>query len=261
MKFLVSQKILPSTLMVIVALLAWEGLVRSTKIPPYVLPAPSDIFASLIQDGGSLYHALLVTLRICFIALSIATLGAISLAILFVQSIWIERALLPLAVVLQVTPIIAIAPLLLIYLPNTEWALIICAAIIAFFPILANTAQGLVSVDPSHMDLFRLYKASRWQVLWWLQFPTALPHIMTGLRIAGGLALIGAVAAEFVAGSAGVGSGLAWRLIEAGYRLEIPRMFAALFLLAATGIAIYAGFSGLTWLVLHRWHEPIRRNS
>jgi len=252
------KRLLPPIIMLFLLLLAWEVIVIVAKIPSYILPGPSAVFSILIQDGGSLYRALMVTLRICFSALALASLSAFSLAFLFAQSRLVERAFFPFAVILQVTPIIAIAPFLLIYLPTSDLAVIVCAAIVAFFPILANTLHGLISVDRGHLDLFRLYRASPWQILWKLRLPTALPEIMTGLRIAGGLSLIGAVAAEFVAGSAGVGSGLAWRLLEAGYRLEIPRMFAALFLLAATGVAIFGLSSLLSWLVLRRWHETPR---
>lgn len=251
------KRLLPPIITLVLLLLAWEVGVIVAKIPPYILPTPSAVFSVLIQDG-SLYRALIVTLRICFSAFVLASLSAIALAILFAQSRFAERAFFPLAVILQVTPIIAIAPFLLIYLPTPDLAVIVCAVIVAFFPILANTLHGLISVERSYLDLFRLYRASRWQVLWKLRLPTALPSIMTGLRIGGGLSLIGAVAAEFVAGSAGVKSGLAWHLLEAGYRLEIPRMFAALFLLAATGVAIYGLSSFMSWLVLRRWHETAR---
>jgi len=258
MMLLQVKRLLPPIVTLVLVLLAWEVGVIAAKIPPYILPAPSAVFSSLIQDDGSLYRALAVTLRICFLALALASFSAFALAILFAQSRLAERAFFPLAVILQVTPIIAIAPFLLIYLPTSDLAVIVCAAIVAFFPILANTLHGLVSVERGHLDLFRLYRASQWQILWKLRLPTALPSIMTGLRIAGGLSLTGAVAAEFVAGSAGAGSGLAWRLLEAGYRLEIPRMFAALFLFAATGVAIFGLFSFISWLLLRRWHEAPR---
>jgi NitT/TauT family transport system permease protein len=250
----IKQIMLP-LLMLGIVLLVWEASVAIGKIPPYILPAPSKIFLNLLQDNGSLYWSLLVTVRICFAALVLASVNAFVLAVLFAQSRWVERAFFPLAVVLQVTPIFAIASILLIYLPKTDLAVIICAAIVAFFPLLANTLHGLTNIDRGYLDLFRLYKASRWQTLWRLQFPAALPSIMTGLRIGSGLSLTGAVAAEYIAGTAGVGSGLAWRLLEAGNRLEIPRMFAALFLLAATGVAMYGFFWFLSWLALRRWHE------
>jgi NitT/TauT family transport system permease protein len=185
---------------------------------------------------------------------ALALTGGIGLAVLFNQSRLIEYSLYPFAVMLQVTPVVAIAPLLLIYL-SQEVAVLICAWIVAFFPVLANTTLGLNSVDHNLVDLFRLYGASRAQVLWRLKLPAALPHILGGLKIAGGLSLIGAVVAEIAAGAAGSGSGLAYRISESGYRLNIPRMYAALLLLSATGIVIYFALSLVSYLMLRRWHE------
>jgi NitT/TauT family transport system permease protein len=195
-----------------------------------------------------------VTLATTVEGFVLAAVGGIGLAILFSQSRIIESALYPYAVILQVTPVVAIAPLLLIYLPQ-PLAVLACAWIVAFFPVLANTTLGLNSVDHNLIALFDLYKASRWQVLWNLKLPAALPQMLAGLRIAGGLSLIGAVVAEIAAGSAGAGSGLAYRIAESGYRLNIPRMFAALFLLSLAGVAIFFVLSALSHLVLHRWHE------
>jgi NitT/TauT family transport system permease protein len=237
----------------------WDLVVRLNHIPPYVLPAPGLVFATLITDGALLMHSLWVTLVTTFEGFGLAAVGGIGLAILFSQSRVVEYSLYPYAVTLQVTPIVAIAPLLLIYLPQ-PLAVLACAWIVAFFPVLANTTLGLNSVDHNLLALFELYKASRWQVLWNLKLPAALPQMMAGLRIAGGLSLIGAVVAEIAAGSAGAGSGLAYRIAEAGYRLNIPRMFAALLLLAVAGIAIFFALSALSHLALRRWHESaIRR--
>lgn len=237
------------------ALGAWEALVRWQEIPHYILPAPSLIATTLVADRAILFPALLVTLEITAMALAAAAAGGLALAVLFAQSRWIERSLFPYAVVLQVTPIVAIAPLILIYVESTRTALLLCAWIVAFFPVLSNAALGLRSADRNLVDLFRLYGASRWQTLLRLQLPGAMPYFLGGLRIAGGLALIGAVVAEFAAGTAGAGSGLAYRILEAGYRLNIPRMFAALALLSAAGVAIFAALSLVQRLALRRWHE------
>ena len=217
------------------SLLAWDLVVRAFAIPPYVLPGPGLVLRTLIADGGLLWHSLLVTLATTFEGFVLAAVGGIGLAILFSQSRLIEYSLYPYAVILQVTPVVAIAPLLLIYLPQ-PLAVLACAWIVAFFPVLANTTLGLSSVDHNLIALFELYKASRWQVLWNLKLPSALPQMLAGLRIAGGLSLIGAVVAEIAAGSAGAGSGLAYRIAESGYRLNIPRMFAALLLLSVAGV-------------------------
>jgi NitT/TauT family transport system permease protein len=241
-------------LVLALGLLAWDLVVCVFAIPPFVLPSPGLVLSTLIADGGLLWQSLLVTLATTFEGFLLAAIGGIGLAILFSQSRLIEYSLYPYAVILQVTPIVAVAPLLLIYLPQ-PLAVLACAWIVAFFPVLANTTLGLSSVDHNLIALFDLYKASRWQLLWNLKLPSALPQMLAGLRIAGGLSLIGAVVAEIAAGSAGAGSGLAYRIAESGYRLNIPRMFAALLLLSLAGIAIFFALSALSHLALRRWHE------
>ena len=232
----------------------WEAAVRIADIPPYVLPAPSLIAQTLITDWSLLWHSLLVTLSTTVEGFLLAAAGGVGLAVLFNQSRLVEYSLYPYAVILQVTPIVAVAPLLLIYLPQ-PLAVLACAWIVAFFPVLANTTLGLNSIDRNLADLFALYGASRGQMLWRLKLPAALPYILGGLRIAGGLSLIGAVVAEIAAGSAGAGSGLAYRIAESGYRLNIPRMFAALLLLSAAGIVIFYLLALTNYLALRRWHE------
>jgi NitT/TauT family transport system permease protein len=244
---------LPLSVLAIVALL-WQAIVDAAQIPPYVLPGPALIIATLISDAALLFSSLWVTLLTTFEGFALAAAGGILLAILFAQSRVVEYSLYPYAVILQVTPIVAIAPLLLIYLPQ-QLAVLACAWIVAFFPVLANTTLGLNSIDHNLLALFQLYKASPWQVLWRLKLPAALPQMLTGLRIAGGLSLIGAVVAEIAAGSAGAGSGLAYRIAESGYRLNVPRMFAALLLLSVAGVAIFFVLSFLSHVILRRWHE------
>ncbi len=239
-------------------LLAWDLAVRAFAIPPYVLPGPGLVLATLIADAGLLGQSLWVTLAITFEGFLLAAVGGIALAVAFNQWRAVEYSLYPYAVILQVTPVVAVAPLLLIYLPQ-PLAVLACAWIVAFFPVLANTTLGLNSVDHNLLALFDLYKASRWQVLWNLKLPAALPQMLAGLRIAGGLSLIGAVVAEIAAGSAGAGSGLAYRIAESGYRLNIPRMFAALLLLSLAGVAIFFALSLLSHLALRRWHESALR--
>jgi NitT/TauT family transport system permease protein len=233
----------------------WEAFVRLEEIPVYILPPPSAIAASLWTDGPSLLGSLLVTLRVTLAALAAAALFGGALALLFSLSRIIELSLFPYAVILQVTPIVAIAPLIIIWVHTPFLALLVCAWIVAFFPIVSNTTVGLNSADRNLLALFRLYGASRWQVLWLLRLPTALPYFLAGLRISGGLALIGAVVAEFVAGTGGAETGLAFRILEAGYRLAIPRLFAALVLLSLTGIVIYLILDLISRRLLRNWHE------
>ncbi|MEO1019691.1 MAG: ABC transporter permease [Pseudomonadota bacterium] len=245
--------------MLLLAILVWHLYVTLNNVPHYILPSPALVANALWEDWGTLAPALWVTVRITFVALFLALVGGVGLAIILVQSRWVELALFPFAVILQVTPIVAIAPLLLVYAPDTQTALLICAFLVAFFPILSNMVQGLKSVDHNLLNLFELYGATRLQTLLFLKIPASLPYFMAGLRIGGGLALIAAVVAEFAAGSAGAGSGLAFRLLESQYRLNIPRLFAALVLLTTTGVAIFALTSFISWLALHRWHESAMR--
>jgi NitT/TauT family transport system permease protein len=239
----------------VIVLGGWEALVKIREIPWYILPAPSVIAETLVRDWDLLFPSLLATLRVTVLALLVAVVGGFSLAVLFASARWIELSLFPYAVILQVTPIVAIAPLIIIYIDNLTVALLICAWIVAFFPILSNTTTGLNSADHNLLDLMRLYGARRWQVLWFIRIPGALPFFLGGLRISGGLALIGAIVAEFVAGGAGAGAGLAFRILEASYRLEIPRMYAALLLISAAGIVIFLFFSAVSHFALRRWHE------
>ncbi|MBR0554752.1 ABC transporter permease [Ciceribacter sp. L1K23] len=236
-------------------ILLWHIGVVVSGVPQYILPGPVAVAKSLFNDWGTLSPALWVTTKITVASLALALIGGVGIAVFLVQSRWIEVAFYPITVILQVTPIVAIAPLILIYAPSTQVALLICAFLVAFFPILSNMVQGLKSVDHNLLNLFDLYGASRWQTLLYLKLPASLPYFMTGLRIGGGLALIAAVVAEFAAGSAGAGSGLAFRLLESQYRLNIPRLFAALFLLSCLGVVIFAITSFISWLALHRWHE------
>lgn len=238
------------------ALTAWEVLVRAKGILPQVLPGPVAIGSTLFNEWSSLQTSLWVTLSIALTALVAAVVLGVSLAVLFSQSRWLEMALFPYAIVLQVTPVVAIAPLIIIWTNNNvALSLLICAWLVAFFPILSNTILGLNSVDHNLINLFQMYGASRWQTLRYLRLPAALPYFLGGLRISGGLALIGAVVAEFVAGTGGASSGLAFRILDAGYQLKIPRMFAALLLISLSGIAIFLATSWISHMLLRRWHE------
>lgn len=250
----VAKYVIPLTVMAL-AIWYWDRLVVWNEIEPYILPRPGLVLETLIEDWGTLSQSLLVTLQITGLALAVAVVGGVGLAVIFSLSRFAEMSFSPFAVILQVTPIVSIAPLIFIYVESRLIGLLLCAWIVAFFPILANTTLGLKSADHNLRDLFTIYRANRWQRLIYLQLPSALPFFLGGLKIAGGLALIGAVVAEYVAGTGGIGSGLAFRILEAGYRLQIPRMFAALLLIAATGVIIYATTSLIAHLSLRKWHE------
>jgi NitT/TauT family transport system permease protein len=248
-------RILAPTLIGLLALGAWEYAVRANEVPSYILPGPIEIWNTLLRDWHTLSVSLWITLKITFAALFVAASLGLLLAVLFAQSRVVELSLFPYAVILQVTPIVAIAPLIIIWVDDIALSLLICAWIVAFFPILSNTTIGLNSADHNLLDLFRLYGATRWQVLTRLRLPSAMPFFLAGLKISGGLALIGAIVAEFVAGTGGSASGLAYRILEAGYQLQIPRMFAALLLVSTTGVAIFLVMTLISHLALRSWHE------
>lgn len=242
-------------LVLALTIVLWDRICVWNDIPQYILPRPGLVAYTLWHDAPVLFPALLVTLRTTALALLVAVVGGVGLAVLFTQSKLVEMSFYPYAVILQVTPIVAIAPLIFIYIQSKLVGMLLCAWVVAFFPVLSNTTLGLDSADHNLRDLFSIYGASRWQRLRYLQLPSALPYFLGGLRIAGGLALIGAVVAEYVAGTGGVGSGLAFTILESSYRLNIPRVFAALILIASTGVAIFMALSLLSHLLLRKWHE------
>lgn len=237
----------------------WQWYVTAWEIPEYRLPGPVVVIEKLVEKFDTLSLSWWTTFKITTMALMLATIGGAGLAVLFTQSRWIEHALTPYVVILQVTPIIAIAPLIFIYIDSHIVRVLFIAWIVAFFPILSNTLLGMKSTDHNLRDLMTIYGASRWQRLRLLQLPTALPSFLAGLRIAGGLSLIGAVVAEFTMGSGGNAAGLPFRIIEASYRFKVADMFAALLLIVITGVAIYLALSALTWWLLHKWHESMMR--
>lgn len=258
-----SPDVLAPAIVGILVLVAWDLFVRITKMPPYLLPGPILVLQTLVSDWGELFPSLITTIKITVVAFIAAVVSGLLLSILFTQSKWIERSFFPYAVLLQTTPIVAVAPLIIIWLKNNTFAaLIVCAWIVAFFPIISNTILGINSVDHNLLNLFQLYRASRWQTLIYVRLPSALPYFLGGLRISGGLSLIGAVVAEFVAGTGGTQSGLAYQILMASYNLQIPRMFAALLLITLTGILIFAFLSWLSDFLLRDWHESaVRREN
>ena len=239
----------------LIVLTAWQAVCVAFKVPEYLVPAPSRIATTLFSEFPVLMHALGVTLRITLLALVCAIVLGVAVAFLLVQSRIIEASLLPYAILLQVTPVVAIAPLIIIWIKSPTPALVVCATLVALFPIISNTVLGLRSVQPGLLNLFRLNHATRWQTLVRLRIPSALPYFFAGVRISSGLSLIGAVVAEFVAGTGGSSTGLAYQILQAGFQLNIPLMFAALFLIALTGVGLYVLMSWFTRMGLKGWHE------
>ena len=249
------QRIVFPALVAVVLLALWQGLVVAFEIPQFLVPSPVRVAQVLVTDSGLLFGALYNTLKITVLSFVVAVALGVLVAFAFVQSRVIETALFPYAVLLQVTPVVAIAPLIIIWVKDPIASLVICATLVALFPIIANTTLGLRSVNPGLLAYFKLNNASRMQVLFRLRVPSALPYFFGGLRISSGLALIGAVVAEFVAGTGGTGTGLAYQILQAGYQLNIPRMFAALLLITVTGVLLFAAMSILSKRALGSWHE------
>jgi NitT/TauT family transport system permease protein len=261
-QWLLSPDLIAPLVVGILVLVIWEVGVRISGIEPYLLPGPLLVMQTLVQEWGTLFPSLLTTLKITIVAFVAAIVSGLLVAVLFTQSKWIERSFFPYAVILQTTPIVAIAPLIILWVrqvvpgeKSTLISLVICAWIVAFFPILSNTTLGLNSADHNLVNLFQLYKASPWQSLLYLRLPSAMPYFLGGLRISGGLALIGAVVAEFVAGTGGTRSGIAYQILMSSFNLQIPRMFAALLMTTVLGVLIFALLTLLSDILLRHWHE------
>lgn len=259
---LLSPDVIAPIVVGLLVLVIWELGVRLSGIPPYLLPGPILVMQTMIKEWNILFPSLMITLQITVVAFLAAVVSGLLVAVLFTQSKWIERSLFPYAVILQTTPIVAIAPLIILWVRqvvpgqnSTFISLVICAWIVAFFPILSNTTLGLNSADHNLINLFQLYRASRWQTLLYLRLPSAMPYFLGGLRISGGLALIGAVVAEFVAGTGGTRSGIAYQILMSSFNLQIPRMFAALSMTTVLGVIIFAALTLFSDLMLRHWHE------
>jgi NitT/TauT family transport system permease protein len=248
------QRVLYPSLVAVVLIALWQGLVVGLELPPYLIPSPLLMMQTLIGDWGTLFDSLVITMKITVLSFIVAVVVGVLISFLFVQSRLIETALFPYAVLLQVTPIVAIAPLIIIWVKQPTASLVVCATLVALFPIISNTTLGLRSIDPDLQAYFKMNRASRMQMLWRLRIPSALPYFFGGLRISSGLALIGAVVAEFVAGTGGTNTGLAYQILMAGYQLDIPRMFAALLLISLAGVFLFVLMAWLTKLALGSWH-------
>ena len=248
------QRVLYPALVALVLLALWQALVTGLKVPAYLVPSPLLVLQTFITGWQPLLLALGVTMKITLLSFAVATVLGVLISFVFVQSRRIETALFPYAVLLQVTPIVAVAPLIIIWVKNPTASLVACASLVALFPIISNTTLGLRSVDPDLQSYFVLNRATRLQTLWRLRIPSALPYFFGGLRISSGLTLIGAVVAEFVAGTGGSATGLAYQILMSGYQLDIPRMFAALLLISLAGVLLFASMAWLTRIALRSWH-------
>ena len=247
------SRILAPLALVALLLAAWEIAVRTLGVPAYFLPPTSGVAVALVENLPSLAAAAWITLSTALIALVVASLIAVGLAVIVGLNPLLEAAVRPLASVLQVTPVVAIAPLVLIWagIDHPQRAIVALAVLVAFFPIFSGAVTGLRAADPDLERLFDLYGAGRWQRVMRLRLPSAVPFLLEGHKVGAGLAIIGAVVAEFGAGSGGV-RGLAWQILDAGNKLQTARMIAALVVLGLMGVALHALLDraervGLTW--------------
>lgn len=241
--------LLPMIPFVLVVILA-EGASRMGWVATYLLPPPSDVLKSFVNDFSEYAEACKQTLSAASLGLLFAAIFGVLLALLFSASDWIEEALYPYATFFQTVPIVSIAPLLVIWFGFGLRTVIISAFIVSIFPIIANTLAGLRATSPELVDLFRLYRASRFDLLFKLKLPSAVPHIVTGLKISSGLAMIGAVIGEFIAGG-----GLGGVIDEARTQQRLDKVFAAVFLASFSGLFLVFLINSLTKLFLNRWRE------
>ena len=252
------KSFLGTLLVGIALLLAWEFCVWQFQIPSYLLPAPSAVVKVLIRDFAIFAGAFWFTAQITAAALLLAAVTGALFAIAMSQNTFLERSVLPYSVLLQTTPVVAVAPLLIIWLrDNAFLALVVCAWLVCVFPVISSTAAGLRSVDRNLEKIFTLYGAGRLQTLLRLQLPSALPFFLEGLRISAGLSLIGAVGGEFVAGSGGRGSGLAYLILMSSYNFQVPRVFAALVVIALFGLVLFTALTFATRFILRNWHSQL----
>jgi len=249
-----------SPFIIFLFLVVWELLIHVFDIKWYLLPPPTMIIGSIYSNFFSLMSSLAITLKVTLTALAMSVIISLCVAIIFYFSRIIEKTMMPITVVLQVTPIIAIAPLISIWVDNSEIATLICAFLVAFFPLLTNTITGLKSTEKNHLDLMKLYRANKIQLLRYVVLPNALPYFLSGLKISTGLALIGAIVGEFVIGPISGHSGLAYRIIESGYQLEIPKMFASVVLISITGILLFNSTRLISYFLLKKWHSSYSVN-
>lgn len=249
------SRLLPPVVPFVVVVLGWEFIIRAGWIAEFILPKPSSVCAALVKDTPELLHATGETALASVIGLALSSVIGITLAILLSIGGWVQRAFYPYAVLFQTVPIVAIAPLLVFWLDIDIRAVIASAFIVSVFPVIANTLSGLLSVDPALRDLFRLYGASGRASLLKLRLPFALPNILTGLRIAAGLAVIGAIVGEFITGG-GIGG-----LIDVSrQQRRLDMVFALLLLAALLGIALFGIINSASYFALRHWHASEQRD-
>jgi NitT/TauT family transport system permease protein len=246
----------------IVFLALWQLVVTSLQVPRYLLPTPTDIAVSATEHASDLLVALTSTFVSAVLGFGLSIVVGMLAALVMSQNKLLERSLYPYAILLQTIPIVAIAPLIVIWVGAGAPAVVIISFLISLFPIITNTTAGLTSTDHNLMSMFDLYNANFWQRMIKLKLPFALPYVMTGLRISSGLAVIGAIVGEFIAGIGGLRGGLGYVIISAANRLDMPYLFASALTSSLLGIIIFIGISLISARFLRHWHESaVRREA
>lgn len=237
----------------------WQVLVWSFHVPPYMLPAPLEVASTIVGRFAPLVGSLLITAEAAGGGLAMSIVAGVATALIFAQSPWLRRMLYPYTILLQTVPIIAVAPLILMWVGSGTWAVTVVAFIICLAPIIANTTQGLISVDENLIHLFLMHKASRGQILFKLRLPHAMPNLFVGIRISAGISVIGAITGELFAGSSRVGQGgLGYSILYASSQLQTAYLFALVIAATVLGFAFFFLVMFAEWYFLHNWHESKR---
>jgi NitT/TauT family transport system permease protein len=240
-------------------LLLWQGLVVLLHLPPYMLPTPLAVATAVAGRFSSLAGSLLITSEEAAGGLAASIVAGLLIALLFAQFRWIRRMFYPYTILLQTVPILAVAPLILMWVGPGTLSVTIVAFIICLAPIIANATQGLISVEPNLVHLFLMHNASRLQILTRLRLPHAIPSLFVGIRIAAGISVIGAITGELFAGSSRVGEGgLGYSILYASSQLQTDYLFALVLAATVLGFAFFFAVMFLEWYFLHNWHESAR---
>jgi NitT/TauT family transport system permease protein len=249
-----------NSILVLACLLAiWQAVVSFNHVPKYILPGPLTVAQAVRERFPSLMDSLLITTEEAAGGLAASIVGGVAAAMVFAQWRWLRQPLYPYTILLQTVPIVAIAPLIINWIGAGMLSVTIVTFIISLAPIIANTTQGLISVDENLVHLFLMYKATPAQVLWKLRLPNALPNLFTGIRISAGIAVIGAITGELFASSTRVGEGgLGYSITYANNQMETAYLFALVLAAAVLGFSFFFVVMFVEWLALHNWHESKR---
>ncbi|PRO66429.1 ABC transporter permease [Alkalicoccus urumqiensis] len=251
----ISGRVLPPAAAFLIGILLWQAVVMITGVPPYILPAPTDIAIAAAENAERLQTAVLSTMLSSVVGFIASVVLGIGAAVLMASSKMVERSLYPYAIILQTIPVVAIAPIIVIWFGSGLNAIMMIAFIIAFFPMVSNTLIGLNATEKNMKDLFHLYNASRWQVMWKLRFPAALPFIIGGMKISCTLAVIGAIVGEYIAGGSGGSGGLGYAITVAASRLQTPYLFTLGLSASVFGIVFFLTVNYFSSRLLRSWHD------